>query len=146
MMKKLLFAFFILFTFGLNACSSEGNDVEYPKSYNIVDVISGEETDDGVVMTIETDGFGGTIQAEVTVMNGDITDFEVKDHSESDGWGQTLIDNGDLSQAFIDESDELSDLDVSVYLDSNASATITAEALYDIALTALDHYQEDYSE
>ncbi|MFP4478609.1 MAG: FMN-binding protein [Candidatus Izemoplasmatales bacterium] len=145
-MKKLIFAFLILFALGLNACSSGESSVEYPKTYNIVDVVSGEETEDGVVMILETDGFGGTIEAEVTVKDGEITKYEVIDHSESDGWGKTIIDDGDLTQAFVDESDELDDLEISTYLDSKASATITAEALYDIALTALEHYEEDYSE
>jgi Na+-translocating ferredoxin:NAD+ oxidoreductase RnfG subunit len=145
MLKKLSVVFLFIFALGLIGCSNEDDKgVNYPKEYNIVDVISGEETDDGVVMVLETDGFGGTIQAEVTVKDGVITAFEVKDHSESEGWGQTVIDDSGIIQGLIDDSDDLDNFDLNTYLDSSASATVTAEALLEIAKAAIEHYEEDY--
>lgn len=149
MLRKLSLVLLFTFVLGLVSCagddtSTQENGIEYPKSYNIVDVISGEETDNGVEMVIETDGFGGTIQAEVTVKDGVITVFTITEQSESAGWGQAVINDSGIIQALIDDSDDLDNFDVNTYLDAQASATITAEALLDIAKTAIEHYEEDY--
>ncbi|HKL47818.1 MAG TPA: FMN-binding protein [Candidatus Izemoplasmatales bacterium] len=161
MFKKISLVFLFVFALGLIGCSgeetdevtstktdevtsTETEDISYPKEYNIVDVISGEVTDDGVVMIIETDGYGGTMRAQVTVLDGEITEFNVEEHLESDGWGQVVIDDSGIIQALKDASDNLDNFDVNLYLDSEASASITAEALLDIARTAIEHYQDDY--
>ncbi len=141
MFKKMTMLLLVGLLVFLVACD-KGPD--YPKAYGIVDVISGEETEDGVVLTLETDGFGGTITAEVTVLDGLIVSYEVTQHTESTGWGKALIEDGALIQALIDESDDLSSVDVQDFLDADAGATVTGEALLDIALTAIEHYEEDY--
>ncbi len=143
MLKKISLVFLLLFALTLVACDS-GSKVDYPKRYGIVDVISGEDTKAGLVLTLETDGFGGTIKVEVTIVDGKITAYEVKEHTESTAWGKALIDDGALIQAFIDETDDLDSIVLQDYLDSEAGATITAEALLDIAKAALEHYEEDY--
>jgi Na+-translocating ferredoxin:NAD+ oxidoreductase RnfG subunit len=142
MFKKIMAAFLCVLALTLTACDK--NTVEYPKTYGNVDVISAEETKSGVILTLETDGFHGTIQAKVTIQEGAIVAYQVVSHSESDGYGKTLIESGTLIQAFIDESSDLDALDVQDYLDAEAGATITGDALFDIALTALEHYNEDY--
>ena len=140
MFKKIAMLTLIGFMTFLVACDK---GPEYPKEYGIVDVISGEETSEGVVLTLETDGFGGTITAEITILDGEIVTYTITEHNESDAWGKAVIDGGALIQAIIDESN-LSNLDVHDYLDGQASATVTGEALLDIALAALEHYEEDY--
>ncbi len=151
MLKKLALLFLVLFTLGLTACSSDDTSaptIEYPKTYNIVDVTAATVTDDGVVITLETDGFRGLIEVEVTVEDGKIVKYEVTEHEESDGYGKDIIDEGSLAQAFIDETDDLDtfDLDSHVVVDTTSGATagITGEALLEMALTALEHYEDDY--
>jgi hypothetical protein len=111
--------------FLLIACDS-GSKVEYPKEYGIVDVLSAEETKTGYKFTLETDGFSSStkIKAEVTIVDGEITNYTIVSHGESAGYGKTLIDDQTILQAII--------------------ATITADALLEIALVALEHYEEDY--
>lgn len=148
MIKKLSLVFMMLFALTLVSCSSKDDEktINYPKTYGIVEVLSGERTDDGILLTLETDGFNATtpIKVEVTIKDGAIIKYEVIEHNESTTWGKALIDSGDLAQAFIDHSGSLNSLDLEDYLDSSASATITAEALLDIALAALQHYTDDY--
>ncbi|MDD4069157.1 MAG: FMN-binding protein [Candidatus Izemoplasmatales bacterium] len=86
MFKKIAIALVLVFTLTLFACDS-GSKVEYPKKYGIVDVVAGEETKTGVKLTLEIDGFGSTIKAEVTVVDGKIVDYDVIENSESAGWG-----------------------------------------------------------
>ncbi|MDY0278687.1 MAG: FMN-binding protein [Acholeplasma sp.] len=145
MMKRIALLFLVLLGFLLVACDS-GSKVEYPKEYGVVDVISAEETKTGYTFTLETDGFSSTtkIKAEVTIVDGKITAYTVVSNGESTGYGKTLIEDGIILQAIIDETDNLDDFDVTDYLDSEASATITADALLEIALAALEHYNEDY--
>ena len=144
-MKRIALLFLVLLGFLLVACDS-GSKVEYPKEYGVVDVISAEETKTGYTFTLETDGFSSTtkIKAEVTIVDGKITAYTVVSNGESTGYGKTLIEDGIILQAIIDETDNLDDFDVTDYLDSEASATITADALLEIALAALEHYNEDY--
>jgi len=147
MLKKISLLLLVLVAMTLTACDSKGTTeatIGYPQKYGIVDVVAGEETKTGVVLTLETDGFGGTVKVEVTIVGGKITDFDVLEHTESSGWGKAVIDNGTLAQALIDETDDLDSLDVHEYLDSEASATVTAEALLDIAKAALEHYADSY--
>ncbi len=145
MMKKLALLFLVFLGFTLVACDS-GSKVEYPKEYGVVDVLSAVETKTGYTFTLETDGFSSTtkIKAEVTIVDGKITAYTIVSSGESTGYGKTLIEDGTILQAIIDETDNLDDFDVTDYLDSEASATITADALLEIALAALEHYNEDY--
>lgn len=142
MFKKMMAVTLCVLAFTLSACDKD--TVEYPISYGIVDVIAAEETKSGVILTLETDGFGGTIEAKVTLQNGLIVAYNVETHTESNGYGKTLIETGTIIQALIDESDDLTAFDVHDHLDAEAGATITGEALYDIAVAALDHYNEYY--
>ncbi len=143
MLKKILAVFLFAFVLMLTACDKT-TLVDYPKAYNNVNVIAGEVTDAGVVMTIEADGFHGIITADVTVKNGKIVAITVTQHTESAGWGKALIDEGDYIQALINATDNLETFDISSHLDSEAGATYTGEALLDIAKTALTHYNEFY--
>ena len=145
MMKKMALLFLVFIGFALVACDS-GSKVEYPKEYGVVDVLSAEETKTGYTFTLETDGFSSTtkIKAEVTIVDGKITAYTVVSNGESTGYGKTLIEDGTILQAIIDATDNLNTFDVADYLDSEASATITGDALLEIALTALEHYNEDY--
>jgi Na+-translocating ferredoxin:NAD+ oxidoreductase RnfG subunit len=145
MLKKIAVLFLVALGFTLMACDS-GSKVEYPKKYGVVDVLSAEETKTGYVFTLETDGFSGSakIKAEVTIVDGDITNYTIVSHQESAGYGKALIEDGDLIQAIIDETNGLDNFKVSDYLDSEASATITGDALLEIALAALEHYTADY--
>ncbi len=145
MLKKIALLFVVSLGFLLLACDS-GSKVEYPKEYGIVDVLSAEETKTGYVFTLETDGFSSStkIKAEVTIVDGKITDYTIVSNGESAGYGKTLIEDETIIQAIIDETDNLDSFDVFDYLDSEASATITADALLEIALAALEHYEEDY--
>ena len=143
MLKKLFTLLLFVFALTLTACDKK-TEVEYPKTYSNVTVIAGEETDAGVVMTIEADGFHGKVTADVTVKDGKIVAFVVTAHTESVGWGKALIDEGDFIQALIDSTNSLDTFDISAHLDSEAGATFTGEALLDIAKTALAHYNEDY--
>ncbi|MFO7969392.1 MAG: FMN-binding protein [Candidatus Izemoplasmatales bacterium] len=141
MIKKICLILTLVFSFTIIACSSDEPEVEYPKTYNIVDVTAGRVTDDGVVMTLETDGFGGTMEVEVTINNSEIVNIEVINHSESDGYGKDLIEDGNFIQLLIDEDDDLDSIDI---IDASAGSTLTGEALLDIAKTALEHYEDDY--
>lgn len=145
MLKKISLLFLVFIGFTLVACDS-GSKVEYPKEYGVVDVLSAEETKTGYIFTLETDGFSSStkIKAEVTVVDGKITAYTIISHAESTGYGNTLIEDGTILQAIIDETDDLDTFEVLDYLDSEASATITADALLEIALVALEHYEEDY--
>jgi hypothetical protein len=145
MLKKMTLLFLVFLGFTLVACDS-GSKVEYPKEYGVVDVLSAEETKTGYIFTLETDGFSSStkIKAEVTVVDGKITAYTIVSHGESTGYGKTLIEDGTIIQAIIDETDNLDTFDVADYLDSEASATITADALLEIALVALEHFEEDY--
>ena len=145
MMKKAALLFLVFLGFTMVACDS-GSKVEYPKEYGVVDVLSAEELKTGYVFTLETDGFSSTtkIKAEVTIVDGKITAYTIVSHGESTGYGKTLIEDGTILQAIIDETDNLDTFDVADYLDSEASATITGDALVEIALAALEHYNEDY--
>jgi hypothetical protein len=145
MLKKMALLFLVFLGFTLVACDS-GSKVEYPKEYGVVDVLSAEETKTGYIFTLETDGFSSStkIKAEVTVVDGKITAYTIVSNGESTGYGKTLIEDGTIIQAIIDETDNLDTFDVADYLDSEASATITADALLEIALAALEHFEEDY--
>lgn len=145
MLKKVGILFLVFLGFLLISCDSSSK-VEYPKEYGIVDVLSAVETKTGYVFTLETDGFSSStkIKAEVTIVDGKITNYTIVSHGESAGYGKALIEDESIFQAIIDETDNLDSFDVSDYLDSEASATITADALLEIALVALEHYEEDY--
>lgn len=155
-MKKLVLAFLMLFA--ITACGAEDEpDVEYPVEYYGAEVTGSVVDDDEIVMTIVGEGFY-EMTAEVTVSRstGEITAFTVTDHSESESWGGVLIEKGELSDALVDYSDDLSALSLDDYVvidedwasdyDVEAGATVgtTGEAMLDIALGALEHYEAYY--
>lgn len=149
-MKKFIFALLLMFSLVLVACGGDddNNDVDLPNypyddHFNAT-IVSAEVDGDTVTMTIETIGFHpvNVIRIDVTFENGVITAYEVTDHGESPAWGGVLIDDGDILAAILEYAGNLSALDPADYaqVDEETGATITAEALVDVARAAVEHY------
>ena len=146
-MKKLLTLIVFVMVFTLAACNGDDTpDVEYPYDDHFGATITGSEVDgDVVVLTIDGEGFY-PMTVEVTFEGGSMTNFEVIDHSESADWGGVIIDRGEIQDALVDNYDDLANFSIDPYkdVDAETGATATAEAMEDIAVAAVEHYQEYY--
>ncbi len=155
MKKLIMIMMFAMVGLGLAACGNGTEDpaptptedgVDYPVEYFGATVVSSNVDGNTVVLTVEGEGFY-PMTAEVTFTDGVITDFVVTDHSESSAWGGELIERGDMQSAIIDAED-VSAIDFNDYaeVDADSRATATVEALYDIALGAIEHFEAYYAD
>ena len=145
-MKKLLTLIVFVMVFTLAACNGDDTvDVDYPVEYFNATVTSSEVDGDEVVLTVDGEGFY-PMTAEVKFENGSMTNYEVVDHSESAEWGGIIIDRGELQDAFVENYSDLANFSIDPYkdVDAETGATATAEAMEDIAVAAVEHYQEYY--
>lgn len=142
-MKKFIVLFMAVFALTLVACGGD-DGVEYPVEYTRATVVSSNVDGDTVKLTVEGEGFY-PMTAEVTFVNGTMTAFEITDHRETANWGEVLIDAGDLQQAIIDNQSNISGIDLGDYVVvAGGTVSATAEALIDIASTAVEHFGKHY--
>ena len=128
----------LLLVFSLAACGEDG--VEYPQDYFNATITESSTSGDAVTFTVESTGFYDMV-VEVTITNGEITAYSVKEHTESETYGGILISEGDFIADLIDANGDLSNSE----LDAYAGATATRDALVDVAKAALDHYNAYYA-
>ena len=136
-MKKLLLLSAFVFLFVLAACGGDDNGVNYPVSYFNAEVTSSSTSGNAVTLTIESEGFYPMI-IDVTITNGQMTNFVVTEHRESANWGGVLIDDGEFIAQIIANANTLSNVD------AEAGVTATSEALIDVARAAMEHYKNYY--
>lgn len=89
------------------------------------------ETSIEVVIQKEVTGLAA-MTVEVTLLDGVITSIEVLNHSETESIGGTVINEGALVQAIIDNQDNLDSVDVI------SGATMTSNAIIEVAKSALE--------
>ena len=102
--------------------------------------VTNHTTSDGMTtVEVVTQGYGGEVETHVTFddATGKITEISVRDHTESEGVGAVLCEDGsDYLTALVSGQDDLDSVE------AVSGATVTSTALKDAVNYAIEYYNE----